>query len=53
MTGQHQVGDRLQIDSVGLHAPPTLDPPLLTDPSRAQPQNLPARRPHPRSQQGR
>ena len=30
MTGQHQFGDRLQIDGIGLDPPPALDPPLLS-----------------------
>ena len=40
--GQHQLGDRLQIDRVGLHPPPTLHPPLLADMRRVQLQHLPA-----------
>ena len=51
MTGQHQFSDRLQINSIGLDSPPALDSPLLTDPSRTELHNLPARWPNPRSHQ--
>ena len=51
VAGQHQFGDRLQIDHIGLHPTPTLNPTLLGHPRRTQLQHLPARRPHPSRQQ--
>lgn len=39
--GQHQLGDRLQIDHIGLHPPPTRNPALLSNMSRVQFEHLP------------
>ena len=43
--GQHQLGDRLQVDHVGLDPTPTLHTPLLGDLSGIELQHLPPLRP--------
>jgi hypothetical protein len=48
--GQQQLGDRLQIDRVGLHPPPAHHPALLGDVRRIELEHLPAGRPGRRDQ---
>jgi hypothetical protein len=43
--GQHQVGDRFQVDRIGLDSPPACDAALLSDVGRVQLEHLPPGRP--------
>ena len=49
--GQQHLGDRVEIERVGLHPPPSLHPPLFGDMPRVQLQHLPPGRPRRRRQQ--